>query len=75
LFTYSRFYFFWLLWKLDSNYRKDCSERNRRYPNLGVLILSVAFLLIVDLDRAQEGFLRIPQQAMLDPQRQLNSMP
>jgi hypothetical protein len=37
--------------------------------------LSVVFLLIVDLDRAQEGFLKIPQQAMLDLQRQLNSMP
>lgn len=38
-----------------------------------VLILSVVFLLIVDLDRAQDGLLRVPQQPMIDLQRQLNS--
>ena len=37
-----------------------------------VLILSVVFLLIVDLDRAQEGLLQVPQQPMIDLQRQLN---
>ena len=36
-----------------------------------VLILSVVFLLIVDLDRAREGLLQVPQQAMFDLQRQL----
>jgi hypothetical protein len=38
-----------------------------------VLILSVVFLLIVDLDRSQEGLLRVNQQAMIDLQRQLNA--
>jgi hypothetical protein len=37
-----------------------------------VLILSVVFFLIIDLDRSQEGLMRVPQQAMLDLQRQLN---
>lgn len=36
-----------------------------------VLILAVVFLLIVDLDRAQEGLLRVPQLPMYDLQRQL----
>jgi uncharacterized membrane protein (Fun14 family) len=40
-----------------------------------VLILSVVFLLIVDLDRSQEGLLRVNQQAMIDLQRQLNPSP
>lgn len=37
-----------------------------------VLILSVVFLLIVDLDRSTEGLLRVPQQPLFDLQRQLN---
>jgi hypothetical protein len=37
-----------------------------------VLILSVVFLLIIDLSRGQEGLLRVSQQAMLDLQRQIN---
>jgi hypothetical protein len=37
-----------------------------------VLILSVVFFLIVDLDRSQEGLMRVPQQALFDLQRQLN---
>ncbi len=40
-----------------------------------VLILSVVFLLIVDLDRSHEGLLRVNQQAMIDLQRQLNAAP
>lgn len=48
-------------------------EANRNLLALAVLvlILSVVFLLIVDLDRAQDGLLRVPQQAMIDLQRQL----
>ena len=38
-----------------------------------VLILSVVLLLIVDLDRAHEGLIRVPQFAMMDLQRQLNA--
>jgi hypothetical protein len=37
-----------------------------------VLILSVVFLLIVDLDRSQEGLMRVPQQALYDVQSQMN---
>jgi hypothetical protein len=37
-----------------------------------VLILSVVFFLIVDLDRSQEGLMRVPQQALYDLQRQIN---
>jgi hypothetical protein len=37
-----------------------------------VLIMSVVFLLIVDLGRSDEGLLKVSQQAMLDLQRQLN---
>ena len=37
-----------------------------------VLILAVVFLLIVDLDRAQDGLLREPQLPLYDLQRQLN---
>ena len=37
-----------------------------------VLILAVVFLLIVDLDRAQEGLLRVSQLPLYDLQRQLN---
>jgi hypothetical protein len=40
-----------------------------------VLILSVVFLLIVDLDRAQDGLLRISQLPLYDLQRQLNASP
>jgi hypothetical protein len=36
-----------------------------------VLILAVVFLLIVDLDRAQDGLLRVPQLPLYDLQRQL----
>ena len=40
-----------------------------------VLILAVVFLLIVDLDRAQDGLLRISQLPLIDLQRQLNLGP
>ncbi|MCB0136568.1 MAG: hypothetical protein KDD75_15800 [Caldilineaceae bacterium] len=38
-----------------------------------VLILSVVFLLILDLGRSQEGLLRISYQSMFDLQRSLNA--
>lgn len=37
-----------------------------------VLILAVVFFLIVDLDRAQDGLLQVPQQALIYLQHQLN---
>ncbi len=37
-----------------------------------VLTLSVVFLLITDLGRSQSGLLTVPQQALIDLQRQFN---
>jgi hypothetical protein len=50
-------------------------KRNYLAMVVMVLILSVVFFLIVDLDRAQEGFLQVPQQPLIDLQRQLNVSP
>lgn len=40
-----------------------------------VLILTVVFLLIIDLDRAQEGTVWVPDRALIDLQRQLIAAP
>ena len=53
----------------------DGEKRNYVAHIVLVLILSVVFLLIVDLDRAQEGLLRVSQLPMIDLQRQLNTAP
>ena len=53
----------------------DGEKRNYLAHIVLVLILSVVFLLIVDLDRSQEGMLQVNQQAMIDLQRQLNAAP
>lgn len=53
----------------------DGEKRNYLAHIVLVLILSVVFLLIVDLDRSQEGLLQISQQALIDLQRQMNSSP
>jgi positive regulator of sigma E activity len=37
-----------------------------------VLVLSMVFLLIIDLDRSSQGLLQVPQQALINLQRQLN---
>jgi len=37
-------------------------------------IFTVVMMLIIDLDRAQEGFLQVNQQAMIDLQRQIGMM-
>ena len=52
----------------------DGEKRNYVAHIVLVLILSVVFLLIVDLDRAQEGLLRVSQLPMIDLQRQLNPL-
>lgn len=57
---------------MGSAYREN---RNHIALILLILILSVVLLLIVDLDRSQDGLLRVPQQAMIDLQRQLNVSP
>lgn len=40
-----------------------------------VLILSMVFLLIIDLDRSQQGLLNVPHKALIDLQRQLSAQP
>lgn len=40
-----------------------------------VLLFSLAFLLIVDLDRSQQGLFQIPQKALLDLQNQIRVSP
>lgn len=40
-----------------------------------VLILSMVFLVIVDLDRSQQGLLRVSQKALIDLQRQIHLGP
>jgi len=40
-----------------------------------IIILSVVFLLVVELDRSHQGLLRIPQDALIDLQRQMQAGP
>lgn len=40
-----------------------------------VMVLSVVFLLIVDLGRGQQGLLQVSQQALIDLQRQYSTSP
>ncbi len=53
----------------------DGEKRNYLAMVVLVLILSVVFLLIVDLDRSQEGLMQVSQRPMLNLQRQLNTSP
>ncbi len=39
-----------------------------------ILIFTVVMMLIIDLDRPQEGLLKVSQQALIDLQRQLDTM-
>jgi hypothetical protein len=50
-------------------------KRNLISQVIMILILSVAFMLIIDLDRSQQGLLRIPQKALMDLQQTLNRGP
>ncbi len=40
-----------------------------------VLILSVVFYVIMDMDRSNGGLLQIPQRALINLQQKLNLMP
>jgi hypothetical protein len=53
---------------MGSAYREN---RNHLAQFLLILILSVVFFLIVDLDRPTEGLLQVPQQALIELQQQL----
>ena len=48
-------------------------KRNYLAQIVLVLILSVVFLLILDLNRAQEGTVWVSQHALIDLQRQLSA--
>jgi hypothetical protein len=39
-----------------------------------ILVFAGVILLIVDLDRPQEGFIQVSQQALIDLQRQLQAI-
>ena len=40
-----------------------------------ILVFTVVMMLIIDLDRPQEGLLKVSQQALIDLQRQIANMP
>jgi hypothetical protein len=40
-----------------------------------ILIVSIVFLLIIELDRSNVGAIRIPQEALIELQQQLNAAP
>lgn len=40
-----------------------------------ILIISTVFLVIVDLDRSHQGLITIPQSALMDLQRQIQTVP
>jgi len=48
-------------------------KRNYLALILMVLILSMVFLIIVDLDRPNQGLIRIPQKALIDLQHQIGT--
>ncbi len=50
-------------------------KRNYLALIIMVLILSVVFLLIVDLNRPNQGLIQVPQKALLDLQQQLRTQP
>lgn len=42
---------------------------------LMILVLSMVFLVIVDLDRSHQGLITIPQKALIDLQQQIQNLP
>ena len=44
-------------------------------PVVLVLVLAAVLFLVVDLDRSQEGLLKVPRQALIDLQNQLPTLP
>jgi hypothetical protein len=40
-----------------------------------ILIISVVFLLIIELDRSNVGLLQVPQGALIELQQQLKTAP
>jgi len=40
-----------------------------------VLVISVVFLIIIELDRSNVGLIQVPQKALIDLQQELNRFP
>ena len=53
--------------------RREKEERSYLAQFIMVLILSLVLVLIVDLDRAQDGLMLVPHHALSGLQRQLNA--
>ena len=57
-----------------TGYRAGIAGRRSMVATLAMMLaFSATILLIVDLDRPQEGFVKVSQQAMLDLQTRLRS--
>jgi hypothetical protein len=56
-------------------YQSYGEKRNLVALFIMVLILSLVFLMVIDLDRSQQGLIQAPQDALIDLQRQLNTPP
>jgi hypothetical protein len=50
-------------------------RRNLIALTVMVLILALVFLLILELDRSQQGVIQVPQKALIDLQQSLKTMP
>ncbi len=50
-------------------------KRNFLALVLTVLLLSMVFLLIIDLNRPNQGLIQVPQKALIDLQQQLHNQP
>jgi len=61
-----------ILLGIYNSYRE---KHNQIAQIIVVLILSVVFLIIVDLDRSYVGVIKIPQEALIDLQQKLNLTP
>ena len=61
-----------ILLGIYNSYRE---KHNQIAQIIVVLILSVVFLIIVDLDRSYVGVIKIPQEALMDLQEKLNLTP
>jgi hypothetical protein len=60
---------------LDGIYNSFGQRRNLAGLFIVVLILSIVLILIIDLDRTQQGLIKISQKALLDLQLRLNAAP
>jgi len=60
---------------LDGIYNSFEQRRNLVGLFIVVPVLSIVLIIIIDLDRTQQGFIKISQKALLDLQLRLNAAP